>query len=54
MKEIKELSEVEIRQINGGIVPILIGVGKAFATGFTLGGGAYALYFGVRGAAGQD
>lgn len=42
------LNSQEIQSINGGVLPLVIVAGKAFAAGFGLGAAAFGLYFSVK------
>jgi len=44
----RELNKVELNQVNGGVIPLLIIAGKGFAAGFALGATAFGLYFAAR------
>ena len=46
----RELSQKEINNVNGGIIPLVMIAAKGFAAGFGLGAAAFGLYFAARAA----
>lgn len=44
----KDLTIKETQNIHGGVIPLVIVAGKAFAAGFGLGSAAFGLYFAVK------